>query len=179
MTALSLAPPPAPNPTPQDTSSAFPSALATQPMGAQAQSPQPPQGQTPSPPSHAQTVAAVRHFDMVAKEIEGLLKDPDCGKTDIRSAAIDAITRLVGEGVTSPADAVQQLGNFPDRPFDQKKALENMLAQVDHAATIVLAHHQMAFAGQDLNHPAYNPDNHIELMQGLTKQYGGGNNPRP
>lgn len=170
MSALSLAPPPAPNPTPQDTSSAFPSALATQPMGAQAQSPQPPQGQPPSPPSHAQTVAALRHFTAIEKETAKLLKNPDCGKADMRSAVIDGVTKLVSQGILQPVEAVTELSQFPDRPFDQKKWLEQHFVQTTQAQTAILALHQHGALGQPPDPTSPSMDDHHGLISGLGAQ---------
>ena len=81
-----------------------------------------PQTSSPPPaPSHAQTVAALRHFDAAAKGVSALLKDPDCGKTDMKSEVIDGVAKLVSKGMMTAPDAVQTLGTFPEKPFDQKK----------------------------------------------------------
>jgi hypothetical protein len=124
----------------------------------------------PPPPSHQQTVAAVRHFGAISSECASLLADPDCGKSDVRSKVIDGVTKLVSDGIATPADAVRELASFPDRPFEQKKWLENYMTRSDQAATAVLAHHQMA------PQPAtpqgdYDPENHNQIMQGLISQY--------
>jgi hypothetical protein len=153
--ADTLAPPDAPNPAAQQsgpTASAGGNALASLlGGGAQAGAPQQPP-QMPAP-THAQTVAALRHFQTIGKELEGLLLNPDIGKTDIRSAIIDAVTRLVSERIISPAQAVQQLGQVPDRPFDQKQAIEQMYKQTMMAEAAVLDHHGMSNAplSEDFN----------------------------
>jgi hypothetical protein len=133
-----------------------------------------PGGPPPPPPGRGQTVAALRHFSIIENEVRRLLADPECGKSDMRSEVIDGITGLVAKGITTAADAVRELSNFPDKPFDQKAWLEAHLSQSVQASNAVLQHHRMAFAGQDL--PAtdsYDPDNHTGTMAALTKQYQG------
>ena len=168
-------PPPAPNPTPQATQ---PSPMATalspmapgapgSPTGQQAQ-PKPPL----APPSHAQTVAALRHFTAIEGEATKLLKNPDCGKSDLRSAIIDSVTRLVSKGITTPADAVKELGNVPDTPFQQKKWLEGVFSQATQAQTAMLALHQHGvMSGMPNDQTAPSPDDHQAHMSGLMSQF--------
>jgi hypothetical protein len=125
----------------------------------------------PPPPSHQQTVAALRHFGAISSECASLLADPDCGKTDVRSKVIDGVTKLVSEGIATPADAVRELASFPDRPFEQKKWLEAYMTRSDQAATAVLAHHQMAPPQPGTPQGDYDPENHSQIMQGLISQY--------
>lgn len=173
-------PPPAPNPTPQATN---PGALA---MAAAPMAPGPsgggqsgPPQQQPAPPpapSHAQTVAALRHFTAIEKETATLLKNPDCGKTDMRSAIIDGVTRLVAKGITTAADAVRELGSVPDKPFDQKQWLEKVFTQATQAQTAMLALHQHGVAnGMTPDQTAPSPDDHQATMSGLAAQFRGGN----
>ncbi len=137
--------------------------------GAQAQ-------QQPPAPTHAQTVAALRHFDALRKELTGLLKNPDCGKSNIRSAIIDGTTKLVSERMLEAGEAVQQLGTVPDRPYDQRKWLEQHLMAANQASVAVLQHHRMAFGGQEAPPGGdYDPDNHLNAMSGLMQNYKGGN----
>ena len=174
LSALS-GPPPAPNPDPQQPTGG--NALAgpgPQPSGAQ---------QQPAPPipTHAQTVAALRHFDAIEQELTTLLKDPDCGKGDLHSKAIDGMTRLVATNIVSAADAVTQLADFPDDPFKQKQWLEKHMVQTVSAANIVLQNHahgaqQAAAAGQQMDETPYNADDHHSIMSGFHARYKGKRN---
>lgn len=170
-----IMPPEAPNPQQPASQGPLSAPLATQPMGSQ---PGPPNGQQaapPPPPSHAQTVAALRHFHLVEGALTGLLKNPDCGKTDIRSEVIDSVTKLVSKGVTTPAEAVRTLSQFPDKPFDQKKAIEGLFSQVVQAQASVLAMHQHGAAnGMPMDQSAPNPDDHQSAVSGLMAQFKGG-----
>ena len=125
----------------------------------------------PPPPSPQQTIAAVRHFGAISKECASLLGDPDCGKSDIRSKVIDGVTSLVSEGIATPADAVRELASFPDRPFEQKRWLENYMMKSDQASAAVLAHHQMAPPQPGSPQADYEPENHQSIIQGLMSQY--------
>lgn len=156
-------PPPAPDmPTPQSSGS-------TPPGGGQAPAAAPP------PPSHQQTVAALRHFGAIEKELASLLADPEIGKADMKSKAIDGVTNLVSTGILTPSSAVQQLGTFPEKPFDQKKWVEQHFAQTIQAGAAILDQHRKAFKGQPAPQGAqdYNPDNHQHVMAGLARNYSG------
>src|ERR1035441_6763677 len=115
--------------------------------------------QAPPAPTHAQTVAALRHFTALKQELTVLLKNPDLGKADMKSAIIDGVTKLVADRIVPPAAAVQKLAMVPDTPFQQKKWIEQDYAQVMKAENMVLAHHAAAFAGQGPQPPA-DPDTH-------------------
>ena len=166
-------PPPAPNPQPEGQPSGGMMGNALAAPGQQ----QAPMGPPPAP-SHQQTVAALRHFAALERELTTLLKDPDLGKADLKSKIIDGTTGLVAGGYLTPAAAVTELGTVPERPFDQKKWLEQHFAQTIAAANQVLAHHQAAFPGGAPNEGAPSMDNHHDLMQGLASQYQGRANGR-
>lgn len=127
--------------------------------------------------SHAQTVAALHHFDAIQKEIEGLLKSPEVGRSSIKSAIIDGATSLVANRIISPAQAVQQLGTVPDDPLEQRKWLRKQLEQTVQAENIVLAHRSASTQGgsaPEEDHAAqYDPDTHIDTMVGVHSQYKG------
>lgn len=172
-------PPPAPNPTPQ-TTTPNPVSTALNPMApgpsGSASGPSQQQQQPPPPPSHAQTVAALRHFTAIEGETEKLLRNPDCGKSDMRSTVIDSVTRLVSKGITTPSDAVRELGNFPDKPYDQKKWLENVYTQAAQAQTAMLAMHQHGALGQPPGPTPANMDDHHAIMSGLASGFKGSAN---
>ena len=136
-----------------------------QPMGPQQGAPQGAQ-QAPPAPTHAQTVAALRHFTALKRELTVLLKNPDLGKADMKSAIIDGVTKLVADRIVPPAAAVQKLAMVPDTPFQQKKWIEQDYAQIMKAENMVLAHHAAAFAGQGPQPPA-DPDSHMQDVQGM------------
>lgn len=141
--------------------------------------PQAPQGPPQAPqapaPTHAQTVAALRHFHAIGAELQGLLRDPDIGKVDMKGKIIDGATKLVAQKIFSPAQAVASLGDVPDKPFDQKQWVLSNFEQIKQAADAVLDHHRMAFAGQpdDLEQPGASPDDHMKTMDALHGHYQG------
>jgi hypothetical protein len=183
MTTLSdrLSTPPAPNPSAlqdmPDTGmppmpQGAPSALAGPGGGGAPAAPGQPPPQMPAP-NHAHTVAALRHFAALAKQLEGALKDPDLGKSDIKSKVIDGMTELVQERMIPPGEAVATLATFPERPFEQKQWVTQHYQQVMQARNFVLAHHAMAFAGEG---PAPTPgaDTHMQDVSGMMAQHYGG-----
>ena len=166
-----IANPPAPNPQPQAQQQPG-NALAGPAPGA---APQQQQQQLPPAPTHAQTVTALRHFGALETELSELMKDPDLGKTDIKSKVIDGMTRLVAEGIVPSAGAVRDMGTFPEKPFDQRVWVNQHFMNVVQAQTAILAHHQYgAMQGQPVGSEEPSPDDHHSIMSGLQGRYSGG-----
>lgn len=145
-----------------------PNAIGT-PQGQQSQQAAP---NVPTP-THAQTVAALRHFTALKQELTVLINNPDLGKADMKSAIIDGVTKLVADRIVPPATAVQQLATVPDSPFQQKKWIEQNYAQVMKAENGILAHHGAAFAGQG-NQPPPDPANHMQDLQSMMASHYSG-----
>jgi hypothetical protein len=160
--------------------SAMPQGMPQMAPGAAPNAP-PQEGPPQQPaPSHEQTVAALRHFQALLAEGRTLLKNPDLGKSNVKSAIQDGAIKLVADGIISPADAVTQLATVPERPIEQKKWVENLYAQAVTAQSNVLDHHRMAHIGtgdygiESALHQS-NPDAHKQTMQGMMEaHYGGG-----
>jgi hypothetical protein len=141
------------------------------PAGGQAQQAPPPA------PSHAQTVAALRHFHAIQVQLDLLLRNPDLGKSSVKSAIIDGTTKLVSERILSPAEAVSQLSKVPDDPQAQRKWVQTTLQQTYQANEAVLAHRQNAVASgtapQEVPGSDYHPDDHGNHMAALGAHYAG------
>lgn len=129
------------------------------------------QQNAPPPPTHAQTVAALRHFDAIKGELTTLLKNPALGKSDMKSAIIDSVTKLVSERMIKPAEAVMQLSKVPEQPLEQRKALQQLMAQTVQAERGIIAHHAIGFAGGGPE-PTPSADDHMDHMTALGQQYG-------
>ena len=140
-------------------------------------SPAPPQAQqapqAPPAPSHAQTVAALRHFSAIMGELNTLIKDPDLGKADMKSAIIDGTTKLVSERMISPAQAVQMLATVPERPFDQKTWIMGHMQQAMQGENAVLVHHAAAFAGAPAQ-PTPDADDHMDDLSSMMQTHYAG-----
>lgn len=169
MSALSQsAPPPMPDVMPS--SGPLAGGAPQQMPGAQA-----PQQQAPAP-SHEQTVAALRHFHALIKEGQTLLKNPDLGKANVKSAIQDGAIKLVADGIISAADAVTQLASVPDKPFDQKRWVEEQFAQAVINQNHVLEHHRAASPGSgnwDLESAMQksDPDQHRDVLRGMMEAH--------
>jgi hypothetical protein len=145
-----------------------PSALS----GANGQPSAPQSPQQIAAPSHGQTVAALRHFHAVSQELKGLLNNPELGKSDLKSEIINGATKLVGDQIISPDEAVTELTTVPDRPFDQRKWVEQRYVQAIQASVAVLSHHQQAVMGTgnyDLETKLHqsDPKNQMSTMRGM------------
>lgn len=136
------------------------------------------QQQLPAP-TPSETMAALNHFAAIEKELTILLSDPEVGKTNMRSRIIDGTARLVSTRQMEPGEAVVELGSLPDRPFDQKKWLEGHLASTVQAASTVLDHHRIAYAGKDVPPPspqAMSPEGQRDALKSLMMKYKGAPN---
>ncbi len=144
----------------------------------QQQQPQPQQQQPQQQPapSHAQTVAALRHFQ-IFMEMEGnWLKDPELGKSDYKDKFIDAFTKLVADRIATPVQAIGALSQVPERPFQQRQWVQDNYNKAQQARDIVLAHHAQAYAGQGPQQ-APDPDSHIsDIASMMGSHYGQGQN---
>jgi hypothetical protein len=133
----------------------------------------------PPAPDHHETVAGLRHFGTVEKGLIDLLKNPQLGRSDLKSEIIAKMTTLVADRRLSASDAVQVLETVPDKPFEQAQWLRERLTQNIAAQTAVLDHHRIAYRGTgDLRAelavaPKTDPEAHMTSMQGLMRHYGG------
>jgi hypothetical protein len=125
-------------------------------------------------PSHGQTVAALRHFGAISREMKALLADPAVGRSSMKSQIIDAVTKLVSDRIISAPQAVEQLGTVPDAPFQQKQWITNHYEQSLQSAGFVLDHHAAAFRGvpEDAIDKSESPDDHMDMMASLGGHYG-------
>lgn len=130
------------------------------------------QQQAPAAPNSAQTVAALRHFNAIQDELNVLLKNPGLGKSDIKGAAIDGVSKLVAQRIMKPAEAVIELSKFPSEPIQQRKYVQQQMMQTVQAEHAVIAHHGAGFAGGGPE-PTPSADDHFEHMSQLHANYGG------
>lgn len=138
-----------------------------------------PQAEAPAAqpmPTHAETVAALRHFHAISSELEAILKNPKAGKGDLKSEIIDGVTRLISERVMTPSQAVMQLSTVPSEPLLQRKWLMDHLQKAEQSEVTVLHHRAIAAASGTPDASEYNPDDHVNLMGGLAAKYAGGKN---
>jgi hypothetical protein len=126
-------------------------------------------------PTHGQTVAVLRHMDAIQRELEALLKDPAVGKSNIKSKIIDGMAKLVASRIITAGNAVGQLGDVPEAPFQQRKWLQKHLLDAVVAKVAVLGHHAKAFGGQPESQidKTSSPDDHLADMAAVHGQYGG------
>lgn len=162
------------------TSPAAPDMPQAQPQGNALAGPQgAPQQAAPPPPTHAQTVAALRHFGAIEAELRGLMKNPDLGKADIKDAIIEGTTKLVADRIVKAADAVTTLSSVPSAPFQQKQWVMQHLQTTIMAKNAVVDHHAQGNDGtmdwqQESQAAGNHPDDHMKTMAGLASNYRGG-----
>jgi hypothetical protein len=113
-------------------------------------------------------------------EMRGLLENPDLGKADLKSALIDSTSKIVADRMMSPSVAVAELTTFPDRPYDQRKWVEQKYAQAVQAQAGVLDHHRSSAIGTGnyelenlLHDDDADPDGHMKTISGLIAAHYG------
>lgn len=121
-------------------------------------------------PTHAQAVAALRHFGAIETAIAGVARDPALGKSSVKKQIVDAVAGLVANRIMSAPQAVEELANVPERPFDQKTWLAQQLMTTQSARVEIYDAYARTHPGgaQDRS---YDPDNHVADVEGLTAQY--------
>lgn len=152
----SFAPPPA-----------QPSAASVPPVG------QGPPGATPAAPTYGQTLASMRQFSAIRRQLQRLMREPELGQVSVKGKIVDGIAELVADRILTAADAVQQLGNVPERPYDQKTWLAQQAQLTDEAERTVIAHYRQGIAG--MAHEAIDrtgdPSNHFADISALMQHY--------
>jgi hypothetical protein len=146
----------------------------------------PPQGgppqqqlQAPPRPTRTQVTAALRHFHAIVDSLKPIANDPDLGKTDLKKKIIDGATELVGQKIITPAQAVQQLQDVPEKPFDQKAWVAQHMAAAMQGANYILDHFRASSPGDgnvmaDLGTDhGYKSDDHTSHMAALHDHYKG------
>jgi hypothetical protein len=113
-------------------------------------------------------------MDAIQHELEALLKDPAVGKTNVKSKIIDGMTKLVANRIVSPGNAVAQLGDVPDEPFQQRKWLQTHLMNAVIAKAGALSHHGKAFGGvpEGQIDKTSSADDHMADMNAVSGMYG-------
>lgn len=158
---------------PQPMPPAAPQSGAAPPQQAGGQAP-------PAPPTHAQTVAALRHFDAIRKEIGMILKDPALGKSNVKSKITDGVVRLVSGQFMSPTDAVDTLTKVPEEPLQQMQWAKAMEQQARQAENGILDHYgatnpNMGAVQDHMAMPSgYDPNDHADHMAAVMANYSGG-----
>lgn len=178
--ALGTETPPSPDP---GGGNALSSGAVSGPAQPPAQAAGAPGGQpAPQGPTHAQMVAALRHFDAVRKELGIIAQDPALGKSNVKSKITDGVVRLVAGGIMQTTQAVDELSKVPDEPLLQMKWTKAMLAQAQAAENGILDHYGATAPhfGTVADHfadsaDAGDPDDHHGHMKALAGIYGGGN----
>jgi hypothetical protein len=125
-------------------------------------------------PTHAQAVAALRHFAAIQGVLSSIMRDPALGKSDLKSKIIDGVTSLVAERIMSPATAVSQLADVPSEPFKQKQWLQQHLETSIVASNAVLDHHRAAHAGvpdSQIDMKSGGADSHMDDMKAMMAQH--------
>lgn len=183
--ALGTETPPAPNPGMSNalTSGAAPAGPQNVLSSGAPNAPPGPQGQppaAPAPPTHAQTVAALRHFDAIKRELQVIATDPALGKSNVKSKIIDGVLRLVAGGIMKTTQAVDELSKVPTEPLLQIKWTKTMLAQTQQAENGILDHYGQTSPhfGTVADHFAAtkgmaNPDDHQDHIAAMTANYRG------
>lgn len=99
----------------------------------------------PPAPSAAQTLAAMKHFAVMKKNLERLMNDPAVGKSNVRPKIFDMAAKMLGDGFMTLPRLMNEIKTLPTDPTEQKKWLMKHLEQVTQAEQAVAVQHADAF----------------------------------
>jgi hypothetical protein len=139
----------------------------------------PPPGAQPMPaPTHEQVASGLRHLHEIARHMKGILADPDIGKKNIRPKVFDAAAEMLGDGLLSMPEIMNQIKTLPVEPAQQKQWVEKHYNDAMAAQGQLLEHHAAAFPGSGDFATDWGAERgkgaHGDNMKGLMGHYGGG-----
>lgn len=131
-------------------------------------------------PNQQQTVAALMHLTAVQKEMEKLSNLPGIGKENIRPEIFDTTAELMGRGLFTLPQVMNEIKTIPSDPPGQRNWVMTHLRNVVLAQKQILADHAQAFPGTGdaqgevaASAQPYDPDSHADLMKSLATHYSG------
>lgn len=170
-----VAPPPGPAPAaPTSAPAPSPNALASLLQGGAGP------GQLPQrpTPNHQQTVAALVHLQAVQKAMDGLSRLPGLGKENIRPEIFDATADLMGQGMFTLPQVMNEIKAIPADPPGQKQWVLQHLQQISAAQKQILMDHAQGnpgsgdFATEMANLPAGDDSgSHVDTMKSVVDHY--------
>lgn len=129
-------------------------------------------------PSHHETVAAMRHFSIIANRLDKILRSDKCGKANCKGEIWDAAADFVGRGVLSITQVLNEMKSVSDDPAEQKRWLQQHVDNAKKAQMAVIEHHVAANPGSgdpmaDFQAAqASKPEgDHASIMQGMMQQH--------
>lgn len=143
------------------------------------------QQQPGQPPklSHAQTTAVLFHLQSVGKQLQRLATNPGLGKENIRPAIFDATADMLGQGLFTLPQLMNEIKSLPTDPPGQKKWVMQHLQNIPLAMHQVLDDHRQTAPpgsgnfGQEAQTFAPGGEAapaHSELMSQVAQAYKGG-----
>ncbi len=115
--------------------------LLQQPGGAPGGAP----GAGPPAPSHEQTAAALYHLNEFQRQWKKLLDIPDIGKKDIKGDVLEMMADVMGEGLVTLPQVMNELKQLPTDALGQRQWVEEHFKKAQQAAVAILTHHAQAF----------------------------------
>lgn len=142
------------------------------------------QGQAPTQagppaPSHAQTVAALTHLQVVQKQMDALSRLPGIGKENIRPAIFDSIAELLSQRMFTLPQVMTEIKTIPADPPGQKNWVLTHLRQTSEAQKQILMDHAQGNPGTgdlptELAASQQDPaKSHTDMMGELVGHYAG------
>jgi hypothetical protein len=142
---------------------------------------QPQQGQGgpvmgPPAPNYQQTVAAVRHLSEFQRQWKQLLAIPGLGKKDVKGDVMMMMADVMGEGLVTLPQVMNELKAMPADPLGQRQWIEEHYKKAQQAEQMVIQHHTAAFPqimpGEIETAMAGNSNgDHAGMMGGLADHY--------
>jgi hypothetical protein len=123
-------------------------------------------------PNAKMTNAILRHMRIFSQAYEGLLKNDDIGKADIKGPFIEAMAKLLGGGMMSLPQTMQLMKSFPEDPLQQRQWVQQHYAQDRQAALMTVMQHAKAFPMMDSAQPLNPRDGSYDHQSAMAEAIG-------
>lgn len=118
------------------------------------------------------------HFGAIQQKLDGILANPDLGKSDLRQEIREAVIDLVSDRIMSAGTAVSTLTTVPDgsKPggaLEQRKWVQQHDQQIRASRDAVLEHYRASNPIPDPSSSRYDRNKHMQHVESLTSHYRG------
>jgi hypothetical protein len=110
---------------------------------------------------------------MFSHAYASILRDPDVGKTDANPMFVEAMAKLLGDGMMSLPQTMNLMKSFPSDPLGQRQWLQQHYVQDRKAMVATLMQHAAAFPATTASAPPPLPRklSHVEQMSDAINHY--------
>jgi hypothetical protein len=121
-------------------------------------------------PTTAQAVAALSHVSAVKSILARILKDGDCGVSDVREYFGNIGREMFSNNPLALSEIIGMADSLSADPVEQLEDLETYYLTVDAVQIGILMQHRMAVFEDDENGSVWSPDSHEKHLGDLLEK---------